>query len=76
MDSFHLSLYLSIYKSFLLGYVSIKIENLLSDNCRDGTQRTLFDLQRQQYQEEDRRILRVCEAKREVQRFLRRGDET
>ena len=73
---FRLPLHFSIYKSVFLAYVSIKVDNFLSDIHRDGTHRQIFDLHRPQDQREDRRLLRVCETKREVHCCLRDCDET
>ncbi|KAF2543941.1 hypothetical protein F2Q68_00031819 [Brassica cretica] len=41
---------------------------LLSDNHPDGTQRKLFNLQRPQDQQEDRRILRDCKSNVQINR--------
>ncbi|KAH0865167.1 LOW QUALITY PROTEIN: hypothetical protein HID58_082378, partial [Brassica napus] len=53
---------------FFLAYVSIKIDKLPSDNHPDGTQRKLFNLQRPQDQQEDRRILRDCKSNVQINR--------
>ncbi|KAL0672025.1 hypothetical protein Bca4012_000005 [Brassica carinata] len=76
MDSLHLPLHLSIYKSLFLSYVSIKIHKILSDNHPNGTQRQLSSLQRPQDQQEDRRFLSNCKTTREVHCFLCDCDET
>ena len=44
MDSFHLPVRFSIYKSLLIVYVSIKIHNILSSNYLDGIQRQFYSL--------------------------------
>lgn len=76
MDLFHFPLFLSIYKSLFLAYVSIKIDKILSDIHPDVTQSQPSNLQRPQHQQEDRRFLRDCETTREVHCFLRDCDET
>lgn len=76
MDSFHITLHLSIYTSPLLAYVLITIDKILSDNLPVGTQRKRSSFQRLQDHQEDCRLLRNCETERKVNCFLRDCDVT
>ena len=76
MDSFHLLLKFSIYRTLFIAYVSIKVHKILSFTHHDGTHRQVYRLRRTQAHQEDRRNLRDCETKREVHCFFRDCDET